>query len=436
MKTLLITVCSFLLLLSVSASAQTDREALIDDILTASRTREQANRVAVEVREHFAPVLKEMAAQPAGVFRTLADTVFAGDAMYTRIKQHWLAQANDTAQLRIVRNWLRSPTAVQMQQLEQEAMRPETGMQIAEYSSRLQKDTALQRRSELLMVLGDAAMRSTVLFLTDLTEQVFLLFNTPGQSQQGMTAQEIRDIVENMRKGMLEYYGSSMLGFYAYAYRSVSDEDLRNYVHFYTSTDEGKWFSTFSTEAYTEACKDASQQFVNQLQATYAGMMQKTASDQADAQTPESEEELSGLEKVHKELKEKSNGGKVIGMVEATVNSVKWYGYINAEDNHNGTITILALNKELDPMEQAEITFSFNGKGNYRIEKEFAGIYRFTADRTVVSKFLSRGAAADKITITSFDKLTNMIEGKLSFTAYGKDGDVTFTTQPFIVRLK
>lgn len=432
MKTLL---CSLFLFLSVSVYAQTDRTVLIHDILAASGMKEEANKVSVEVREHFAPVLKEMAAQPAEVFRTQADKTFAGDSLYPLIEQYWFDKADDVSRLQAVRDWLVSPLAVRMRQLEREAARPEAGKQIAEYIERLPKDTAQQRRNEMLSVLGNGAIQSTVHFLTDLTEQVFLLFNTPSQNEQKMTEQEIRGIVDNMRKGMLEYYGTSMLGFYAYAYRSVPDEELQQYVNFYTNTDEGKWFAAFSDEAYFEVCQATSQKFISQLADTYASMIEKAAMAKSEAQPADSTEGTE-LEKMKKDLQQKSNGGQIIGMVEATVNSVKWYGYLNAEDNHNGTITILALNNDLDPMEQAEITFSFKGTGTYRIEKQFAGIFRFKADRTVLSEFRSRGAAADKVIITSYDKLTNIIEGKISFTAYGKDGDVTFTSMPFAVRIR
>lgn len=436
MKTLLITTCSFFLFLSVSVYSQTDRTVLIHDILAASGMKEEARKVALEVREHFAPVLKEMAAQPAEVFRTQADKTFAGDSLYTLIEQYWFDKADDVSRLQTVRDWLVSPLAVRMRQLEREASGPEAGKKMAEYIEQMQKDTALQRRSAMLSVLGNTAIQSTVHFLTDLTEQVFLLFNTPSQNEQKMTEQEIRGIVDNMRKAMLEYYGKSMVEFYAYAYRSVPDEELQQYVHFYTNTDEGKWFAAFSDKAYFESCQATSQKFIIQLADTYASMIEKAATAKSEAQPADSTEEGTELEKMKKDLQQKSNGGQIIGMVEATVNSVKWYGYLNAEDNHNGTITILALNNDLDPMEQAEITFSFKGTGTYRIEKQFAGIFRFKADRTVLSEFRSRGAAADKVIITSYDKLTNIIEGKISFTAYGKDGDVTFTSMPFAVRIR
>lgn len=436
-RTLLFAAALAFVVLPACARTQSDRETLIREILAASGTREKADQVAVEVRQHFAPIVQGMSEQPAAAFHALAERTFAGDSIYALVEQYWLDQVTDIARLRAVHSRLSSPDFARMQQLEQEAFRPEAASQIAEYIGLVQKDSTLRRRGELLMTANHDAVQSTVRFLGSLTEQVFLLLNDQTPADQQMTAQDIHAIVDNMKAGMTDYYRTSMLGFYAYAYRSVPEEELQRYVDFYTDTDEGKWYVVVANAAYDDACNRTAQQFIRQLRSTYTGMRQQTADTPPQAPPVPLQQDEGEMERLQNDLRQKSNGGKIIGMMEATVNSVKWYGYLNAEDNHNGTITILALNNELDPMEQIEVTFSFKGTGTYRIEKQFAGIFRVTAaERKVVSDFYSRGAAADHVTITSYDKLTNMIEGKLEFTAYGKDGDITFKSQPFSVRIR
>lgn len=160
----------------------------------------------------------------------------------------------------------RSPLAQKMIRLENEASTPEALANVREYAATLQKNPPASRRMELIERLDKATGATTVNLNIQLwTFQAMASIMDPVlPPERRMKPEQLEDImwqIQLQSRPMIQQFAQiNML----YAYRSVSDHELTEYLKLY-ETEIGKWYVDLAGKAIVSAFSNIAEKTAQRL---------------------------------------------------------------------------------------------------------------------------------------------------------------------------
>jgi hypothetical protein len=240
-----------------AALADRERDAVIDALLDLSGVRRQIAEITDE--RQFAALFggRENHPEIGRLHRILADS-FRPEEFYVPLREH-LRLHFAVSRAPELLYWLRSPLSRRVVDLEVQAASPEARRQLAEYAEKLRRAPASQRRLNLVQRL-DSALRSSE-FRVEMAMVLIREVATalaPGGSLSESSLQSLRaDFWKTAHDGALLHF--------LFAYRSLPDEELEEYVRFWES-DRGRWFPPVLHQGFLTAIRAVAQNLLRNLQ--------------------------------------------------------------------------------------------------------------------------------------------------------------------------
>lgn len=401
-------------------------------VLSLSLLGNTLGTTSSDMQDHFTPILEGLAPRPKAIFSQLLDKSFNRDSL-AAFAELYLRHHADTRKTEEALAWLNTPVVQRVHKEHRKALQPSAYKKIAAFVRKATTDPKTKKRRELLHSFMEEQAKATTEVTIALTRQALSVLNTLPSEQQPLTAEEITTMAESMRADVLAYNQGTLEGLYLYVFRSVSDGDMQQYLDGCQS-ELGQWLNQLQWETYTQTCSNAALLFVWRLQQAYKEALQSKPELKPEPDTASSHNSSKAVsDALHKQAE--GTGGRVLGVITATVNNSPWYGYFNAEKNKDKTLSLLALNTDATPNEQVEVSFAFHGTGTYPLAAGSAAFYK-VVNGSATESYFSQGAKTDRVVITSYNKQENIIEGSLVFTAKNDQGKISFAAKKFTVRIQ
>lgn len=392
-----------------------------EELLLQTNIKEEIEQTTPELLSHFTPMRQELKTAFARVYDSLSAEIFSRDEIYASALSQW-GTTYDSTRAKSVQAWLRSPAGKAILSMQKSALTPAARKGIQEYIKKAESDSAVRKRLAPIEKIIDNSAHSKSEVIIVLSRQLIQIANTLQDNGDILTTAEIGGIVERMRPDLLRFYRNVTRGFHAYALRSATDKQIKDYAAF-LATDAGQWYDHNRRFALAQGYHMAGTRFVLSLKSAFDQIVEEPTDSTTAAY-------------INDLLKKRSNNNRVIGVIEATVNSQEWVGYLNAETNSDKTLTILALNNNQEPQEQVEITIPFTGKGTYALGESQGVYFRLDKNRAPMEVYHTTGKQGSIVTITGFDEQEKAIEGTITASFVGESGTIRFESKPFIVRMK
>lgn len=242
---ILVTVVAVVLLLTATANAAPtdERAAQIDELLELTGLR----RSLAQVPELAQMLVQKQAGQLSpsdqarlaeGVARALRWEALGGPV------RDALQAGFDPARVSTLLAWLRAPLARRLTDLEVAASSPEAQREIERLAAQLQTSRPPQTRIALIQRLDTASGSADM--NVDFMVAIFKTMAETVVRRQGVAATarpgEMDQYVKQLRAQLEQPIRTSAFLFMLYAYRSVSEADLEQYVQFMES-DAARWLS-------------------------------------------------------------------------------------------------------------------------------------------------------------------------------------------------
>ena len=251
---------SLFLSLPILAADQSHPErALIEEVLTLYGVKEQVTQLPALLE---AQLERERDQYPPDVYPVLSQAfaqAYRADGLYEKVVAH-LEAAASPEQLLAAREWLRTPLSQKMTRLEVEAASPQTQEKIPEFAAELESNPPSADRVSLVQELDEAvgATETTIAVSVATVRAVVRGVQPLLPAGKRLPEEEIEHGVARLEaelQSTMKY--STWLGF-LYTYRSVSDQELTDYLAYWQSP-EGRWLSQTTSDALLEAITAAAE---------------------------------------------------------------------------------------------------------------------------------------------------------------------------------
>lgn len=244
---------------SLAADEGKANRALIEEVLELYGVKEQVAQVPLLLQ---AQLDRERDQHPPEVYQALRQAfaqAYRAEALYEKVMAHFEAAAT-TEQLLAAREWLRTPLSQKMTRLEAAAGTPQAQEEMQEFAAGLEANPPSSDRVALAQELDEAvgATDTTIAISVATVRAVVKGVQPLLPSDQQMPEEEIEHEVMQLEAELQQTmkYGTWLS--FLYTYRSVSDQELADYLAYWQSA-EGRWLSRTAGDALLEAITAAAE---------------------------------------------------------------------------------------------------------------------------------------------------------------------------------
>ena len=218
----------------------------LDELLERSGLRVQLEGLAAGVRVQFLRGQGRISSQDRATIDRIASTNFDADAIYSRIKLEFERNL-DAGKLADALAWYRSPLGKRITALELMALAFEKGWDSAVSIERKQ---ASQQRIALVERLdaSGGASETTVDVTLSIVRSLTRAFQPVLPASARVSNAQLEDQIATARSRTLEQIRGACLVSMLLAYRSLTDQELAEYVKFVES-EAGQWYMSVMNSA-------------------------------------------------------------------------------------------------------------------------------------------------------------------------------------------
>ena len=227
----------------------TERSGL-DELLERSGLRVQLESLAAGVRMQFLRGQGRISSQDRATIDRIASTNFDADAIYSRIKLEFERNL-DAGKLADALAWYRSPLGKRITGLELMALAFENGWDSAVSIERKQASTQRIALVERLDASGGAS-ETTVDVTLSIVRSLTRAFQPVLPASARVSNTQLEDQIAVARSRALEQIRGACLVSMLLAYRSLTDQELAEYVRFVES-EAGQWYMSLMNSALLSA---------------------------------------------------------------------------------------------------------------------------------------------------------------------------------------
>ncbi len=241
------------------------RNAVIDEILEVSGGNHHFEQLPAMIN---AGMEQNRQVMDAAVFAKLSSAVnefHTAQAFREQVKGSF-NKHYDKARFAAFLEMIRSPLALKMTQMEKEAATPESLQEMQGYAATLQKNPPAPARRALIEKLDkvtsatQTGMNIQLQIAQTMASVIDPLLPPEQRLKQGQMDDMLWQMQLQVRPMMEQFIHLTML----YAYRSLPDEDLQQYIAFYEA-DTGKWFIDVMNKATVSAFANLAQKTAERL---------------------------------------------------------------------------------------------------------------------------------------------------------------------------
>lgn len=228
-------------------------DAIIREVLRLSGDEEQLAQFPALLQGQLAQVQSTLPPKTYAVLSNAFAEAYRPEFLYAAVVEHFQANGDSKA-LKAIREWLRTPLAEKMTRLQVEAGTLEAQQQLMEFAAGLEANPPSEARQRLVVRLDETVgvTELGLIVLEATTRAILEGAQASRPPQQRLNPSEIDQTVNGalaQSRGTIKVQTLLTLLF---TYRSVSDQELAEYVAFW-ETDLGRWFSRTQREAYQKA---------------------------------------------------------------------------------------------------------------------------------------------------------------------------------------
>jgi hypothetical protein len=250
----------FMVLISVSSPATYGQDAKIEmaeNILVKSGLEMQISQIPDIIAAQYDHELEELRLREASGIRDILLSEFSRDNLYRDMSDYLIENLDEDKGSELI-EFFDSDLVSRMTDLEIEASDPEAMNDIQRYLNKVENDPDSRERINL-MVEFDNSLDGTS-FTVELLSQLYVdMIRTlaPALDEQNtLTPEDLEQYRSDMYDDIYVPYRRVTVGFYLYAYRDVSNDDILKYKSFYDSPT-GYWYNRLVKSMVKDAIANA-----------------------------------------------------------------------------------------------------------------------------------------------------------------------------------
>jgi len=245
---------------AVSANQRGD----LDELLERSGLRVQLESLAAGVRVQFLRGQGRISSQDRATIDRIASTNFDADAIYSRIKLEFERNL-DADKLADALTWYRSPLGKRITGLELMALALESGLD----NVSIERKQASHERIALVERLDavGGASETTVDVTLSIVRSLTRAFQPVLPVSARVSNAQLEEQIARARSRTLEQIRGACLVSMLLAYRSLTDQELAEYVQF-AESEAGQWYMSVMNSALLAAVDVAAAATASELATT------------------------------------------------------------------------------------------------------------------------------------------------------------------------
>jgi hypothetical protein len=243
---------------------------LVDEMLALSRVTRQLAQLPDAVIEGFGPRPAQLDGGTVDTQRKILRESYRPDRLYPIVVAA-VIERYDEGQARTVVQAFRTPLFRRLQVLEEVVVGPDAAARITAFSQQLVDNRPSVERQVLIRRL-DTAMGATSLQLEMLGATIQGLSGAMGAAAP--SSEQVRGIMAGVQEQGVVPVKNHVLLSLLFAYRTVGDDELRDYLAFWESS-AGRWFVTTVSRGLVQAVAHAAETAGRRLKATGPGGKRK-----------------------------------------------------------------------------------------------------------------------------------------------------------------
>jgi len=241
------------------------QDAIIREVLELTGAKKQIQQIPDMVSSQLGQRQKEM--DPTvydGVKQITADS-YKADALYETVAAKF-KENFDQPRLSTVLEFARTPLAKKMTQLELQAATPQGIQELQKFAAQLKDNPPAKQRLSLVQRLDDAVAASALSVKLTLAtaEGLIKAIDRTLPPEKRLKAGQLEQVLKDMSAQLEGPLKNQTLTSFLYAYRTVSDDELKQYIQF-AESDAGKWFIKVLSDGYLVAMSSAAEKAGNQM---------------------------------------------------------------------------------------------------------------------------------------------------------------------------
>lgn len=228
----------------------------LDTLLERSGLRVQLESLSAGVRVQFLPAGRRLSGQDRVTIDRIVSERFAADALYARIRREF-ARNLDAAKLTTALAWYNSPLGNRIIGLELAALVYNGG---SEALADLESNRPLPRRLALIQRLdaGRGTSETTVDVTVAIVRSLTRVFQHALPAVARLSPAQLEEELTRARNRTLEQFRDACLVSMLLAYRTLSDDEVEQYVQFVES-HAGQWYISMKNGTLLTAVEVASE---------------------------------------------------------------------------------------------------------------------------------------------------------------------------------
>lgn len=249
-----------MILISVSSHetyAQDAKTEMAETILEKSGLEMQISQIPDIIAAQYDHELEELRLREASGIRDILLSEFSRDNLYRDMSEYLIENLEEDKGSELI-DFFDSDLVSRMTDLEIEASDPEAMNDIQSYLKKVENDPDSRERISL-MVEFDNSLDGTS-FTVELLSQLYvdmIRTLTPALDEQNtLTPEDLEQYRSDMYDDIYVPYRQVTVGFYLYAYRDVSNDDILKYKSFYDSPT-GYWYNRLVKSMVKDAIANA-----------------------------------------------------------------------------------------------------------------------------------------------------------------------------------
>ncbi|MFU8859149.1 MAG: hypothetical protein ACNA8K_01870 [Cyclonatronaceae bacterium] len=250
----LLTAFIFLYLFTGPAlSAQSSKQEIAETILEKSGLEMQIKQIPDIVAAQYDHEIDDLQLREASLIRDILLEEFRSEYIYRDMMNYLLSNFDEERAGELI-TFFESELVSRMTAMEIRASEPSAAADMQSYLNTIESDPAARERINL-MVEFDHSLDGTS-FTVELLSQLYVdmirALEPALTREQTLTSEQLEQYRADMYDNIYVPYRQVTVGFYLYAYRDVSIEDILRYKSFYDSST-GFWYNQLAKSMVRDA---------------------------------------------------------------------------------------------------------------------------------------------------------------------------------------
>jgi len=239
--------------------AELEKNSLLRKVLELSNIKKQVESIPAHVADEYTQYKERMPVKVYDAGGQIMAEAYNADDIYSSVIDYFNANSRRDYLWKI-KEFMSSPLSEKIISLEDKAATSKGLSEMKEFANTLGQTPPPQERTALIKKLDEAVGATNMQIETVITlyKGMNLAIDSVAVSDKRLTPGELDMVTTQMRQQLKSILKNVISVSFLYTYQSLSDEELKQYVSFWSS-DAGKWFNKVSNEAFISAMDKAGQ---------------------------------------------------------------------------------------------------------------------------------------------------------------------------------